>query len=133
MNWDDKYLLNEHTIDSHHKKLIQVMSILEDKQTLPKDDFLKTLSFLYEYATHHFEYEEKQMAKFNYPQMEVHKKMHKVFLDKINNWINEFNTLPPIVNYNEVRAVFQFGIAWLYRHILTTDRKFVDFLNSKNL
>lgn len=133
MNWDDKYLLNEHIIDSHHKKLIQVMSMLEGKQTLLKEDFLKTLAFLFEYTTHHFEYEEKQMAKFNYPQMEVHKKMHKVFLEKINTWMNDFNTLPPVIDYNEVRGVFQFGIAWLNRHILTTDKKLVDFLNSKSL
>lgn len=132
MSWSDTYLLHEDTIDSHHLKLIGAMKELEDKQSLSKIEFLEKITFLVDYAAYHFDYEETLMKQKNYPLYEVHKKLHTVFMDKINGWIEGFNNLPPIVNYDDVSEVFQFGVAWLNRHILTVDKKFVEFLNQQN-
>lgn len=131
MNWNNTYLLNETTIDSHHKKLIEIMSSLEGKQTVSKSEYTRTLKALYDYTIYHFNYEEGKMDASAYPQAEVHKKMHKAFLEKINTWTDESKKLPDIISNNEAKQVFQFGIAWLNRHILTTDKKFVEFLNNK--
>ena len=106
------------------------MSVLEGKDNVSKTEYCKVLKELYNYTVYHFKYEENEMEKKKYPQASVHKQMHKVFLDKIVTWEKESKLLPDTIRGNDANKVFQFGIAWLNRHILTTDKKFVEFLNS---
>lgn len=131
MKWSDKFLVNEFTIDSHHKKLIEIISRLESDSPIPKSEFLDTLTELFKYARFHFSYEESEMEKYNYPEKELHIQKHKDFMKEIDAWVDHFNYLPLQVTYSDFSELFEFGVTWLSNHIVITDKNLAKYLNSK--
>lgn len=132
MNWRKLVLLDEPIIDEHHTQLLSLIAKTKDAREITKKDFLIHITSLVDYATYHFEYEEKLMKKYNYPLYNQHKQIHEVFMVKVNQWVDEFNNMPYIIAENELDKIIQFGMEWLNRHILYVDRKFIDFLKENN-
>ena len=88
--WKEKYRIGVELIDTQHQELFRRLSnfIQIVQNNIPWNDKLEevkeTLNFLQEYVVFHFNDEEAYMKEINYPDLELHKKIHKDFRDEIN-------------------------------------------------
>jgi len=85
------------------------------------DDILKELA---RYTDYHFKTEEKYMEKYKYPDVEAHKKQHRDFVNKVNDFIDKKAKGQVTLTIE----VMNFLKDWLAGHILGTDKKMGEFL-----
>ena len=89
--------------------------ILNDKY----DQIREMVERLGQYAEEHFRHEEEYMKSIRHPELEMQKKQHLFFCDKINGITSSFSS------ENEQQAVLEdilkYLVTWLYRHIISCD------------
>lgn len=129
--WDEKYSVGIQDIDNQHKQLIKAINDLHDAMKIGKSkDILKDLiDSLVNYADVHFSNEEALMSSHKYPELEEHKKKHKVFTEKINEFRDKFN----LSSFMTSIEVMEFLKQWLMHHILDTDKQYSPYLKRKGV
>lgn len=130
IEWNDSYSVGFDTFDEDHKKLFGMLNTLESNLLDPttKDSALiSVINDLIAYAEFHFGKEEDVMARFDYPDLEKHKKEHDAFKEDVNSYTSlaAFGNLPP------ADKVMDFLRNWLLNHILKTDMEYTPFLKEK--
>lgn len=131
IDWDDSYSIKIDIIDTHHKKLFDIINNLNDamKARKSKDAMQGILHDLLDYTVFHFGFEEKNFAKFNYPDTPAHKVQHTKFIDRIKEFQDKFASGQIMLSIE----VMGFLRDWLIQHIKGTDTKYVDFFKGKDL
>lgn len=129
MVWGPKFLLGMDSIDQQHEKLIQLINKLYKAMKLKRglkatEDILNGMQ---EYTITHFTFEEALFKKHSYPQTEAHLENHGIFIDKITELRSELE------KGNAALAIdlMAFLMDWFKQHILTTDKKYIPFLEDK--
>ena len=112
-------------IDQQHEKLFELINeilellqnnILQDKHHQVQN----ILEELKEYADIHFVSEEAYMAAINDPELEIQKKQHMVFRERINSM--DFMGIDEIDAQHELlEELMRYLTRWLYHHILSSD------------
>lgn len=130
MTWSEKFSVNIKEIDGQHMKLFDLVNNLHDamKSGKGKDALGKVLSELVDYTVYHFGTEEKLFQKYGYPEYSQHKREHDNLSKKAKE-LNEKLTAENIITIE----VMNFLKDWLNSHILSTDKKYSSFLNSKGV
>jgi hemerythrin-like metal-binding protein len=82
---------------------------------------------LIHYANYHFSREEELMEKYGYSEFLTHKEEHNYFIDKITELKKEFREGDSKVMLH----VINFLKDWLLKHIMGTDRNYIQTLKSK--
>lgn len=77
----------------------------------------------------HFKEEEALMKLYEYPETDIHCKLHQGLIQQINEFETRIkqNTLKPDHLFPD------FFRHWIIKHILTEDRKYSRFLNDKGV
>lgn len=118
-----KYITGIEFVDEEHKKLFD---IIKEANDVINNDFLYDkydqivylLDQLLEYTKHHFSHEEEYMQSINYEGIEMQKKAHKLFIEKIEN----INLDEVDENQDEyLSEILDFLLNWLGNHILKVD------------
>lgn len=132
--WDDKYSVNIHMIDSHHKKLFDILNKLyalmlregskEDKE------IIGIIGELMDYTNFHFTEEEKMMDKFSYPELSAHKDLHKQFVAKMDEYLTKAKNGAAIFVVTDVADT---GIDWLKSHILSVDNRYKTYMEERGI
>ncbi|TGY95505.1 bacteriohemerythrin [Petralouisia muris] len=112
-------------IDKEHEKLFELinrtMQLLNNK--LMEDKYHQVREVMEElkrYADTHFANEEAYMAAINDPELELQKKQHAAFREKIN--VMDFSNIDELTNQHEMlEELLQYLVRWLYQHILSSD------------
>ena len=127
MKWKDSLSVGNVLIDNQHQELIRRYNDLLDacNQGKGKQEISKTLNFLGEYVKVHFNSEEEQMQKHNYPEYTDHKKQHDEFILQYNALKDEFEQGKQIIVIIRANKMLS---DWLLNHIGITDRKLGGFL-----
>lgn len=78
------------------------------------------------YAKNHFLYEERMMEKMGYPDLEDHKKLHSIFVEKMMGHQRKY------LKKTDERAVLvsemdKFLRDWLLDHVTNADKKMVEY------
>lgn len=120
----DDCLLGVETIDNEHRELFRIINetqelldnqILNDKY----DRILEMMERLEQYAEEHFRHEEAYMESIHHPELNLQKRQHLFFCDKINSITNTFSS------DQEQQAVLEdllkYLVKWLYQHIISSD------------
>lgn len=139
IKWVSAMSMDEKTIDSQHKSLIdeinELIKNLNANSSLTIDR--QVLHFLGEYAKEHFSYEERYMEKIGFPGLAKHRKLHEGFIVFFNNFSKKFNealytklapgelTSEKLVQLAEECKKF-LGL-WLIDHIMKVDKQYADF------
>lgn len=131
--FDDSLITGDAVIDSQHKELIgRINSLLENcAQRDNKVGAVKMLDYLLEYTEFHFGEEEKLQADIGYPGLKEHLKKH----EELKQTVKE---LQEMLEEEEgpsdafVSQVQKNVIDWLYGHIKSFDRSFVEYKQLKN-
>ncbi len=132
LTWSDKYSVNIKEIDEQHKKLLEIFNILFKEMIAGRGiTILGTLlDNLIEFATLHFETEEKYMREYEYPEYEEHKKEHDALKQKaaeIRERLLNQELAPLTVHALELLK------EWINKHLLEMDHKYIKFFNQKGL
>jgi methyl-accepting chemotaxis protein/hemerythrin len=127
VEWSDDLSVHVRTIDEHHMVLLDLINELYSamRQRKAGEVIGEVAERLLEYTIYHFGYEEKIFDKHGYPETGPHKKLHKIFIDKIADFRDD-------VNAGKVTAsndIIRFLKDWLIKHIMVVDSKYTDFMH----
>lgn len=127
IKWNDEtFSVQNATIDSQHKQLIDMINELNDAMT-SRNGFEITSQILektLDYTYYHFQNEADLMEKFSYPEKEGHLAQHQAFKIKVATFRRRDQAHDGIVP----RELLIYLRDWLTNHILLTDKKLGAFL-----
>ena len=118
-------LLGVEMIDNEHRELFRMINeirellgneIIEDKY----DRIRETLEKLKQYADALFKHEEEYMESIRHPELELQKKQHAAFREKV---YEADITMPSGESEQQVflQNLLKYLVTWLYRHIIGSD------------
>ena len=133
--WKEDFSVNVEKVDEQHQELFRLGSELYGIVSLKDgvdryDEMLAILDELANYTVHHFEFEEGMMRENGYPDYEDHKVQHDNFIKKVQSVRAED------VEEKQKKIgmdLIIFLANWIEKHILVTDMKYKEFLNSKGI
>lgn len=122
IKWSEKYSVGLKEIDDQHKKLLAIINKLYQAFTDRVEDVVleEILSDMAEYTEYHFKTEERYFKRFNYPNMQEHLEKHKIYVDKIKSFKEDFEK-----NRKITYSVMNFLSKWIVEHIQGTDPDYV--------
>lgn len=127
MTWSDEYKIGLPVIDSQHKRLFNLIDELNKAiETGPEiTDVEELLAGLKQYATRHFQLEEKYMVESNYPGLEKQQKSHAYFSEKFTELGDKLGKegITPTV----IQTIKEELAEWLKGHVTGLDVKFGEY------
>lgn len=130
--WGEEYLLGITTIDTQHKKIVDLINKL-DQAVKGSRDYTEIEKIIHEcllYAEWHFEVEEELMRVNQYPELLSHHREHENFFETMENFQSKISDARD--DHQELLAfagkLNLFLIKWLCSHIMETDKKYVPFI-----
>ena len=127
IEWSGSFNTNVKSIDSQHKKLIQIMNELGKAMSsgYGREAIGETIAALFDYTKYHFEMEEKKMDEYNYPDAPGHKKAHYDFIGKIGQLEEKVKSGGFAITIETMHFISR----WIQDHIMVKDKEFGRFLN----
>lgn len=114
-------------IDQQHMKIVDYINALESAHALGlRTTVGQTLDELVEYTMSHFAFEESLQEEAGYPFCKPHRKVHELFIRRINEYVERFNAGEDITS--ELHKLLS---AWLINHIRRDDADYVAAVKSK--
>ncbi|BDU51151.1 bacteriohemerythrin [Haliovirga abyssi] len=132
MEWTPAISTGVRIFDEEHKVLIRLINdlndaMLEGKSKSVMGDILKELA---DYTVTHFSHEEEYFEKYDYPNREAHKKIHRQFVAKVEEAYKQFQNGDLTLS----KDLMDFLNKWLVEHIVGTDKKgYGKFFNDKGV
>jgi hemerythrin len=131
IEWTDDLAVGITEIDNQHKELFQQINQLLEacNQRKGKEAVGQIIDFLGAYVVTHFNCEEENMKKFNYPDYPKHKVLHTEFIKSFGELKAKFEADGPgtdiVIMTNRV------VVGWLNSHIRNVDKLLGAYLKSK--
>lgn len=119
----DDCLIGVEQIDEEHRELFRMIGEIQDLFTNEflddkYDQICEMIRRLENYAEEHFRHEEEYMEQINHPELELQKKQHLDFCEKIA----EMDAVVGGHDQQEFLAdLLAYLVRWLYRHIIGSD------------
>jgi hemerythrin len=129
LDWNDKFSIGLPDIDDQHKKLINIINMMNDvfEGNVSEQSSLKiVLLEMEDYLQYHFKTEEDFMQIINYPDFASHKTEYNYFIDAVKNFVEQLNE-----NRDIAKDLLIFLYNWLSNHILNLDQKIGQYVNKK--
>ncbi|MFA6186810.1 MAG: bacteriohemerythrin [Phycisphaerae bacterium] len=120
--WTDKLSVGVEQMDIQHKKLIAIINNFHNAISIGNDKSAaqNAVDGLVNYIKLHFAKEEALMQKYNFPQLEFHKQIHKRLAQQVVEYAEKLKAGQPILNLD----MTMFLKSWLENHIAETDKKY---------
>jgi len=130
--WKDSYLIGVPEIDNQHIKLVQAIDKFTEacSQGRGRASIEQTLNFVVMYTKDHFRDEESIQAKYSYPGLIAHKRIHAAFIQDVGALVEEFKKVGP--NVALTGRINKTLVDWLIKHISTEDKKVGDHIIKVN-
>lgn len=119
---------NEH-LDQQHQRLFQLSGALFalEKGPINGEAIRKHVDDLFSYAEEHLGEEEEMMRKGEYPDLNVHIRLHDEFRSKMKVFREMANQGQYVDLFRELNA---FVVSWLFVHIINADRHYAPYIRS---
>ncbi len=129
--WDESFSVSVEEMDEQHRQIINMVNKLIDMKDVKVDSetISETLTKMTEYASKHFDKEEKYMIEYDYPYYSEQKEQHRQFRNRAANYCLDtmaYKTTIPM-------EILDYLKDWWINHILETDMKYKSFFNEKGL
>lgn len=131
IEWNDKYRVGVSIIDEANRAFVDIINnadVIKQKSNKP-EVILEILNEMTVYSLKSFTTEEAYMMKSNYTEYQSHKEKHMGFSDKTISFYNRRAT----GEYHMAEEILSYLKQWLFTHILSTDRKYIDCFEKNNL
>lgn len=125
--WDENWELGIKYIDDQHKHLISLVNCISKCQILDSYEFL---SDLIQYSSNHFNDEEDLMSSIDFPEIDDHKKEHRMFTRAMLEYSFRLNNGEDKVILRD--EMCEFVSKWFAYHFLQTDRNLVNFVKEEH-
>ncbi|WP_031480240.1 bacteriohemerythrin [Maridesulfovibrio frigidus] len=127
VEWSDDLSVDVRTIDEHHMVLFDLINELYRAMKSRKaGEVIGEISErLLEYTKYHFGYEEKIFDKHKYSETDAHKKLHRMFEGKIEEFKNDSYSGKVTASTDIIRFLKD----WLIKHIMIVDHKYIEFMH----
>jgi hemerythrin len=129
--WQKTYSVGIDEIDEQHKKIITMLKSFKDSvlsgKSLGEKEIPALLEEAFDYLDIHFRTEEKYMNIFKYPGYKEHKKEHNDFVKEIIKFQRDFKKGKKGLDLQ----MLDFFQEWFIKHILGTDKKMGEFLETR--
>jgi len=131
MDWSDTLSVGVQQIDNEHKKLVELVNMLNEgmKSGKSKDALQKVFTELVDYTITHFSNEEMLMQKVSYNNFSVHKREHDELTKKARVLKDDFISGKMMISI-EVRDFLK---DWIVNHIQKTDKLYTKAMNDKGI
>lgn len=121
------YSVSNKIIDEHHLKLFNLfekIQILIEEETC-EVKLKAVLLEIKDYTFYHFNYEERLMEIAGYPELLEHKRLHRNFIDLIDNIMIEVKE-----GHSKDACTRTYDVLknWLINHIQIVDKRYVEYL-----
>jgi hemerythrin-like metal-binding protein len=129
IEWDNSLSVNNIEIDNQHKQWIEIYNQMHESMISGESSIettSKILEAMYEYAKHHFSYEEEYMRKIDYPDVVAHRRNHKDFESLIYSYNRDIQEGKIVLNTKIIKLIRN----WLLEHITVEDKKYAAFSKS---
>lgn len=127
--WQDKFNTGIQLLDNQHKKLLKMITMLED--SIEKGNTEETIAVVIKslvfYTKWHFSEEEKVMKKLGYTEIDIHKGYHKSFIEQLVGKLMALKEERTVSAY-EIIAMLK---KWFAQHIMVEDKKIGQAYKSK--
>lgn len=132
LKWEPIYSVNVVEIDDQHKKMFNIINRVHSltEKNIKKEEALKIIRELNDYANYHLETEEKYFKKFNYPEADFHNAQHNNYRKKVLEIKNSIKKSGGKESYRELSGFLK---DWWLGHIQDADQKYSDFFNQNGL
>lgn len=123
-HFTDDCLIGVEAIDDEHRELFRIINETQellDNQVLSDkyDHIIGMVDRLQQYAEEHFRHEEEYMESIRHPELNLQKRQHLFFCDKINSITNSFSS--DHEQQTVLEDLLHYLVTWLYRHIISSD------------
>ncbi len=127
ITWTDKLALGIEPIDIQHKALCDYINELYEamQNGASEEVLIKLLDALAEYTVTHFQEEEIIFGSTDYPDVDAHKEVHKKFVAKLQDFKTQFGAGNAVLSMK----LLEFLKEWLIKHIMGTDKQYVEYVN----
>jgi len=129
--WTDDLSVGIAEFDAHHRRMVELINNLHDVSAAQNTRVTvgNTLLSLSNYVIYHFLAEEDVMHRYQYPDFEAHRQEHIRLTEKTLGFVAAFHRGPEDIT----SELLVFLVSWLRNHIMTVDKKYQEFLNSKGM
>jgi hemerythrin-like metal-binding protein len=130
-SWNDSYSVKVAVCDQQHMRLFDIINKLADAMRMGKgqDVVNQVVTELLDYTNTHFQDEEALLQKANYPQLEAHREMHRIFVKKVQSLQSQAQ-MGKRVNAAQLLSLIR---DWLVNHIQKTDKRYSAHLNAAGI
>ncbi len=131
ISWNDNLSIGVEVVDGQHKKMIEMVNELHAAMKAREGDAVLNLIFmgLADYTKTHFSTEEDIMLSHEYPEYDAHKKEHEDLIAQVA----ELRKRADRKELNITIDLLHFLRDWVKNHIMNTDKKLGNFLNSRGI
>jgi len=127
--WDSSLELDIPPIDKQHKRIVDYINQLEEiKQTHDRSVIGDVLNQLVDYTMSHFAFEEELMEESGYIFVNAHKRVHNLFVRKVNQYMERFR-----LNEDITEELLISLRTWLVNHIQNDDRDYGKTVREKTV
>ena len=126
INWTDELNTGIKVIDNQHMRIVEYINKLDDTHgTNDKEAVGTVLNELIDYTLSHFAFEESLMEEAGYRYIRGHKKIHELFIKRVNNYVQRFKMGEDITEelLNTLKT-------WLINHIKSDDDDYAEIVKN---
>jgi hemerythrin len=128
LQWSNALDTGIDVIDEQHKRIIQYINELHDAQsTRDRNAVGLVVNDLVDYTISHFAFEESLMEQVDYPFLAPHKKVHELFIRKVDAFVRRFEAGEDVTA--DLINVLQ---RWLINHIKNEDGDYATYAQKKD-
>lgn len=126
LKWSSDLDTNIKVIDGQHRRIVDYINELQDaKDTLDKAAIHNVIDELLDYTVSHFSFEESLMEQAGYPFIDPHKKIHELFIKKVNGFVERFKNGEDVAD--DILTMLR---KWLINHIKNEDGDYVEVVSA---
>lgn len=131
MKWKQDYSIGIPVVDAQHKQLFRMSDQLDAdlKEGLQAAEIEETLVHMGEYATRHFQVEEKYMAESKYPGLEQQRTVHWEFGRSFQDTYENFKKNG--LSQEVVDSLRRDLTNWIRDHVMGIDQQFGEYYKKR--
>ena len=124
MKWNEEYSLGIEEIDSQHKELLRLFSIVQDEVRTEQrwSSIHYSIVEIIDFSQFHFGFEEALMRLYGFPGYEEHRKVHGQLLGKADELLGES------MKGGARDDIAKFFGDWLVEHMKRADRGYAQHI-----
>lgn len=126
IEWDESYSVGIAKLDEQHKGLFRLLNTLYECEDLSVNSqvIADLLNDMTEYASLHFDIEERYMYECEYPELAAHIRAHDTFRKKVDELQSAIMATDREMPSKMIRFLFE----WLVNHIMFCDKKYAPYI-----